>query len=60
MIPINMRKIKMGMPVFLKKNSPAKPIIMMPATTPKTRDASTILCFAQPSCLEGSLMFLPI
>ena len=40
MIPVSMRKMKMGMPVFLKKNSPAKPMMIIPATTAKTTDAS--------------------
>jgi metallophosphoesterase superfamily enzyme len=37
-----MRNIKIGMPVFLKKNSPAKAIIIIPATTEKTRGTSIL------------------
>lgn len=39
-IPVRIRKIKMGIPVFLKKNSPAKPIMIIPATKLKMTDVS--------------------
>jgi hypothetical protein len=42
MIPMTMRKMKNGIPVFLKKRSPKKPTIKMAAMTVKTNVASSI------------------
>ena len=39
-MPVNMRNIKIGMPVFLKNNSPAKAIMIIMATIAKARDVS--------------------
>ena len=49
-IPINIRNMKMGMPVFLNRNSPANPTTIIPATTPKVINESTVLFFASVQC----------